>query len=79
MTARAITTAADAEAIREAVEEFAADGWDTDEATGRVNWEDWADRFETHHPEVDLGSDMSSPGFRKVQAIARAAIREARA
>lgn len=70
-------TIEEAEALREQIEEFAAEMWDTDPDTGRVRWEDWADRLEARHPEIDLGSDMLSPGFRRVQSIARAAIREA--
>ena len=71
-----IRTAADAEAIRDLIETFAADGWAVDPDTGRVDWEDWADRFERYHPDIDLGSDMLAAGFRAVQRIARAAIRE---
>lgn len=72
---KTIVTAADAESIREQVEVFAGDLWATD-ARGRVDWEDWADRFELYHPDIDLGNDMTSAGFRRVQSIARHVIRE---
>lgn len=63
---------------RDTIANHAADMWDVDADTGHVDWEDWADRFERMH-NVDLGSDMLAPSFRKVQRIARTAIREARA
>ena len=73
-----IATVADADSIRAQVEEFAAEGWAMDPDTGRVDWEEWADRFEARYQDVDLGSDMTAPGFRAVQRMARNAIREAR-
>jgi hypothetical protein len=73
---RTIETTAQVEDIRAEIEEFAAEGWDLDPDTGRVEWEDWFDRFERRH-DLDLGSDLLSPVIRKVQRIARAAIREA--
>lgn len=77
MTA-AIATIADAESWRERIEDHAADLWDVDQDTGRVDWDDWCARFERTF-DVDLPGDYFDPAMRRVQSIARAAIREARA
>ena len=74
---RVIATAKDVDAIRDLIEDHAADLWDVDDA-GRVDWDDWTERFERYH-NVELPSDYFDPAMRKVQRIARHAIREARA
>jgi len=73
---RTIVTAADADAIADTIAEFAAEGWARDPDTGRIDWEEWADRFEARHPDIDLGGDMLAPGFKRLQRIARQAIAE---
>jgi hypothetical protein len=72
-----IATVQDAEAIREQIEEFAAEGWAADPESGRIDWEDWFDRFERYTGH-DLPSQLDDPAILRVQKIARAAWREAR-
>ena len=72
---RTISTKEDAETIREEVETFAADLWERDPNTGRTDWEAWLDRFE-RYADLDLGSDLLSPGITEIEKIARRTIRE---
>jgi hypothetical protein len=74
---RTITTAQEAEAIREIIEAFASDGWDYDPETRRFDWEDWFNRLERYHPDLDFGNSWDTPAIRKVKRIAREAIEEA--
>jgi hypothetical protein len=73
---RDITTVEEVESIREAIEEFAADLWDTDPDTGRVDWESWVERFERQH-DLSLPDQWDDPVIRKVKRIAKQAINEA--
>jgi hypothetical protein len=70
---RPIQTAADAEAIRAEIETFTDEGWDR-EGT-RFDWDNWLDRIE-RDLNLDLGSDLFSPGIKTMQQIARRAARE---
>ena len=74
---RSLETPAAVDEFREQIADLAADGWDQDER-GRFDWEDFANRFEKHHPEIELPVDMTTPAFRRFQSIARQAAREAR-
>jgi hypothetical protein len=70
-----IRTVADVEAIREQIEEFASELWAVDEETGRVDWEDWFERFE-RHLDVGLPDQWDDPAIRAVKRIAKQAIQE---
>lgn len=73
---RPITTTEDVEAWRDVIAEHAADGWDWDQDTGKVDdWDAWLSRFEALH-DVDLPASYDDPVVRKVQRIAREAIRQ---
>lgn len=82
MTAQAVTpaivTPADVDEWADRITEHAADLWDVDPDTGRVDWDDWTLRFERMHG-VDLPGSYDDPAMRKIQRIARQAIREVRA
>ena len=67
---RQIQTAEDADAIRAEVEAFTDAGWDR--SGTRFHWDDWLDRLE-RSLDLDLGSDVSSPGLKRIREIARAA------
>lgn len=71
-----IVTVEDAEAHRDEIESFAADGWAVDQDTGRVDWEEWAERFEKQ-TGIDLPGQWDDPAMVRVKRIARQAIREA--
>lgn len=72
---RELDDLADVEVLRESIEEFASELWDTDADTGKVEWEDWLDRFESTHMVI-LPSQLDDPIIVKVKRIARQAIRE---
>lgn len=69
-----LTTLAGVEAHREEIEEFAAEGWATDQETGKVDWEEWADRLEARG--YDLPGQWDDPAMKRIKQIARQAIRE---
>lgn len=61
-----IRTAADADSIREDIEQV-FDGWYAD--ADRIDWHDFIDRLEGH--DNDLGSDMLSPAIKRIKAIVK--------
>jgi hypothetical protein len=70
-----IVTVQDAEAHREEIESFAGDMWATDQETGRVEWEEWTERFEKQ-TGIDLPEQWDDPAMVRVKRIAKAVIRE---
>jgi hypothetical protein len=72
---RDVTTVAEVDEMTEEITEFAADMWDTDPETGRVEWESWISRFEARH-DVSLPALWDDPAMRRLKKIAKAAIRE---
>lgn len=66
MADREIRTAADADSIREDIEEVYS-GWFADESS--IDWEDFVDRLEKR--DLDLGGDMLSPAVKRIKVIVR--------
>lgn len=70
---REIATVEDVEAIRQEIADFAAEGWAQDDR-GRIDWEEWGDRFEARG--YALPEQWDDPAWRRIKAIAREAVSE---